>query len=186
MPEARLPFQNLILKQVGDDPDTKKIIEDVRLSNYAITPEVRFYASKKGYGRGFYIAAFYRYAKFESRDLNIFYTTSDDVQKSIKLTGKLTANTGGLLFGVQRFFGKRIVLDTWIFGPHYGSGKGNFIGASNRPLTQDEQNSLRGQLNDIDIPLTDKTVTVNANGAAVKLDGLWAGVRTGLSLGMKF
>ncbi len=53
MPASTLPFQNLIVKQVGDDPDTKKIIEDFRLSNYAITPEVRFYAGKKGMEEAF-------------------------------------------------------------------------------------------------------------------------------------
>jgi hypothetical protein len=186
MPSSTLPFKTLILKQLGDDPETKKTIDDLRLSNTAITPEVRIYMSKKGYGRGFYIAPFYRHANFKSDGVNVFYTTSTNVQNSIKLSGELTSNTAGLLLGVQRFIGKRIVLDTWIFGPHYGSGKGDFIGTSSRPLTQDEQNGLRNQLNSIDIPLTDKTVSVNANGATSKLDGPWGGIRSGISLGFKF
>ena len=78
------------------------------------------------------------------------------------------------------------MLDIWIFGPHYGSGKGNFSGASSRLLSKDEQNGLRDQLNSIDIPLTDKTVSVNANGASLQLDGPWGGIRGGISLGFKF
>lgn len=187
MPATAIPFQKLILKAVGDeDPDTKKIIEDFRLSNYAITPEVRFYASRKGYGRGFYIAPFYRYASFTTNDLNVFYTDENDIESSIKLSGKLNTNSGGVLFGVQSFLGKHIVLDLWLLGPHFGNGKGDFSGTSSKPLTQSEQDDLRQQLEDIDIPLTDKTVNVNANGAAVKLDGPWGGIRSGISIGVKF
>lgn len=187
MPTTTIPFQKIILKAVGDeDPDTKKIIKDFRLSNYAITPEVRFYVGKKGYGRGFYIAPFYRYASFTTNDLNVFYSDENDVESSIKLSGKLNTSTGGILFGVQSFLAKQVVLDMWCFGPHFGSGKGDFGGSSVKPLTQNEQDNLRQQLEDIDIPLTDKTVHVNADGANIKLDGAWGGIRGGISLGVKF
>jgi hypothetical protein len=53
-------------------------------------------------------------------------------------------------------------------------------------LSEDEQNSLREELSDLDIPLTKETVSVNANGASLKLDGPWAGVRAGISIGIKF
>lgn len=187
MPSSTIPFQKLILNAVGDeDPDTKKIIEDFRLSNYAITPEIRLYLSKKGYGRGFYIAPFYRYASFTTNDLNIFYTDDNDAESSIKLSGKLTTNTGGILFGVQSFLGKHVVLDLWLIGPHFGSGAGEFNGTPSKPLTADEQDDLRQQLEDIDIPLTNKTVNVSANNASFKLDGPWAGIRSGISIGVKF
>lgn len=187
MPESTIPFQKLILEQVGnDDPDTKKVIEDFRLSNYAITPEVRFYVGKKGYGRGFYIAPFYRYASFTTNDLNIFYTDENENESSVKLSGKFSSNTGGIMFGMQHFLGKHIVMDTWLLGPHFGSGMGNFTGASSSALSQSEQDDIRQQLEDIDIPLTNKTVNVNANNASLKLDGPWGGLRWGISLGFKF
>lgn len=187
MPETGLPFKSSILKLIDDnDPDTKKIIEDFKMSNYAITPEIRLYLSRKGYGHGFYIAGFYRYASFTSNDFNVFYDDENNVQQSIKLSGKLTSNTGGILLGVQKTIAKIIVLDWWLLGPHYGSGSGNFTGITSAPLSQTSQDNLRDQLNDIDIPLTDKTVFVNANGAAMKLDGPWGGLRMGLSLGIRF
>jgi hypothetical protein len=186
MPSSTIPFQKLVLKQVGDDANTKKIIEDFRMSNYAITPEVRFYVGKKGYGRGFYIAPFYRYASFTSNNLNIFYTDDNDVESSIKLSGKLTSNTGGIMFGMQHFFGKHIIMDTWLLGVHFGTGTGNFTGASSKTLSQTEQDDIKQQLENIDIPLTNKTVTVNANNASLKLDGPWGGLRWGVSLGYKF
>ena len=119
MPETGIPFKSSILKLVHDDNiNTKKTIEDFRMSNYAITPEIRIYLSKKGYGRGFYIAPFYRYASFTSNDLNVFYTDDNDADQSIKMSGKLTSNTYGLATGFQNALGKHSVLDISFFGPH--------------------------------------------------------------------
>lgn len=130
MPSSTLPFKNTIVKNISDDdPDAKKTLETFKLSNFAITPEVRFYLSKKGYGRGFYVAPFYRYASFKTSTLNFDYE-GNGTSGSINLTGKLTANTVGLMFGSQWFLGEHVTLDWWIFGPHYGSGTGTFEGKS--------------------------------------------------------
>ena len=111
MPETGIPFKSDVLKLVGDDdPDTKKTIEDFRMSNYAITPEVRLYLSKKGFGRGFYLAPFYRYASFTSNALNVSYTDESDAEQNIKMSGKLTSNTFGLALGAQNFIGKHVCL----------------------------------------------------------------------------
>lgn len=187
MPETGIPFKSTILNAMKDeDPDTKKIIDEFRMSNYAITPELRIYLSRKGYGQGFYIAPFYRYASFTTNDLNVFYTDDNNVEQSIKMNGKLTSNTVGLLLGVQSSLGKHLVLDISFFGPHYGTGKGDFNGVSSRTLSQTEQNELKQQLEDIDIPFTRKEVNVNANGAAMRLDGPWAGYRFAVSFGVRF
>lgn len=186
MPTSTLPLQKIILDAVGDDPDTRKVIETFRMSNMAITPELRFYLSKRGYGRGFYLAPFYRYASYKTSQMTFDYDLSGGGQGSINLAGKLTSNTGGLLLGAQWPLGKHLVLDWWILGPHYGSGNGMFKGQSSQSLTQSEQDDLRTQLEDIDIPLTNKTINVTANGASLGLDGPWAGIRAGFSLGIRF
>jgi hypothetical protein len=102
------------------------------------------------------------------------------------MSGKLTGNTFGLMLGAQWALGKHISLDWWMLGPQYGNGKGDFSGLASQPMTIAEQNDLRQQLEDFDIPLTTKIVSVNANGANVKLDGPFAGVRAGISIGIKF
>jgi hypothetical protein len=187
MPSTGLPFKSAILDAVGtNDPDTKNTIEQLKLSNFAVTPELRFYLSKKGYGRGFYVAPFYRYASFSTNDMVFTYQNILNVSSTINLSGKLTSNTGGILLGSQWALGKHLCLDLWILGAHYGTAKGDFSGISSKPLTTEEQNDLRQQLNDIDIPLTNKTITVNAGGASMQLSGPWAGVRSGISLGVKF
>ncbi len=186
MPETSVPFKNTILDLSDNDPDTKDVLDALQLSNTAITPEIRLYLSKKGYGRGFYIAPFYRYASFKANNVKFSYTNTLNTESDIFLSGKVTANTGGLLFGTQYTISKHICLDLWILGPHYGSGNGNFVGTTSTTLTPTEQNDLRQQLEDFDIPLTNKTVIVTANGATVKLDGPWGGLRSGLSLGIRF
>ena len=187
MPTTHLPFKSQISKAVGtSNPETQTTIENMTLSNLAITPELRFYVGRHGYGRGFYIAPFYRFAKFKSSDITFTYKDNLNVSSRINLSGDITANTGGILFGIQRPLGKHLCLDLWLLGPHYGGGKGNFSGVSDKVLTPFEQDDLRQQLNDIDIPLTKKTVTVTATGANVNLDGPWGGIRSGISIGFRF
>lgn len=185
MPNSSLPLKNLFVKD-NNNQDAKDAIESLRLGNIAITPELRFYMSKKGYGRGFYIAPFYRYASFKINQLEFNYTNNSNTQSSMFISGKITANTGGILFGAQWPMGKHCGLDLWIVGPHYGSGNGNFSGTSSTPLTQSEQDDLSKSLNDFKIPTINKTVTVTANQATMKLDGGWAGIRSGLSFGVRF
>jgi hypothetical protein len=184
MPTTSIPFKAMVLDAVGNDPDTKATIEKFRLSNFAITPEVRFYLGK-GRGKGFYIAPFYRYSSFRTNDLIFTYSDGLGGTGEIALSGKLTSHTGGLLFGAQYMLGRHFCLDWWILGPHIGAGRGTFTGTSSEPLTPTEQNDIRQQLENIDIPLTHKTVTVNTNGASLKLDGPWGGIRAGLSFGVR-
>ncbi len=186
MPESTLPFKQAILDAVGDDPDTRDVLETFQMSNLAITPEFRFYLSKRGYGRGFYLAPFYRYASYKTSQLEFDYDDGGGGTETINMTGKLTSHTGGLLLGAQWPLGKRLVLDWWILGPHYGTGNGLFNGISSQTMTPAEQDDLRTELEDLDIPLTNKKVVVTANGASLELDGPWGGIRAGFSLGIRF
>jgi hypothetical protein len=186
MPESSVPLKKVILDAADDDPDTKDVLDALKISNTAITPEIRIYLSKKGFGRGFYIAPFYRYASFKTNNMKFSYTNSLGSENDIFLSGKLTAHTGGFLLGSQWNLGKRLSLDLWILGPHYGGGNGFFAGTTNTPLNPIEQNNLRQELEDFDLPLTKESSTVNANGATLQLRGPWGGVRSGLSLGIKF
>ena len=186
MPSTTLPFKKQLLDIVGNDPDLKKTIENFKLTNTAITPELRFYLSRKGFGRGFYIAPFYRYAKFKTSDLMFDFQGGTGPTRTINLAGDLVSHTGGILFGSQWTIGKMIVLDWSFFGPHYGGATGLFSGTTTIPLTPSEQADLKNELDNIDIPFTKKTVTVTASGASMKLEGPWAGVRAALSLGIRF
>lgn len=186
MPENSLPLKSLFLKLVGDDEFDRNAVENFRLSNYALTPEFRFYLSRKGYGRGLYVAPFYRYATFSIKDLPAEFSSSSGTMISINHVGNFSSHTGGLLFGAQWEFGKRFNIDWSIVGAHYGSGSGELIGLYDRNLTPYEQNELREMLENATIPLTVKTVYVNDKGTKLKLNGAWGGLRTGLSIGLRF
>jgi hypothetical protein len=187
MPQTGIPFKSTILSLMDDDdPDTKDMIEKFRISNFAITPEIRFYLSKKGYGQGFYIALFYRYAQYTSNNLPVDYSYDDGSDGTTDLTGKLTTNTGGFMLGVQTMLGKNVCLDSWILGPHIGGCNGDFTGTPDKPLSANEQDDLRKSMEDTDIPFVNIKADVNANSAKMNLTGPWAGLRIGLSLGIRF
>jgi hypothetical protein len=184
MPTSGVPFKGFFKDVTDNDPYTNQVIDNLRFNNIAITPEFRFYLGK-GYGKGFYIAPFYRYAKFKSEDLVFEYEYGNNTE-SIVLSGSQSSHTGGIQLGAQWFLGKSIALDWWILGPHYGSVNGNFTGETDRILSQQEQNSLREALEDVEVPIADKQITVTSRGTDVKVTGGWLGLRAGLSLGIRF
>ncbi|MFN5423272.1 MAG: DUF3575 domain-containing protein, partial [bacterium] len=158
----------------------------LRLSNTAITPEIRFYLGKKGYGRGFYIAPFYRNGNFKASGIDLEFEGNGGGTETMRLQGNIKGNSFGLMIGAQWALGKNICLDWFILGPHYGSGSGKLQGISSVALSQAEQDDLLNTLRDIDIPLVEETFSVTANSATISFDGPWAGIRAGLSLGIRF
>lgn len=187
MPEGPVPFKDFIIRQVGDgDQETIDQINSLRLSSWAITPELRFYPGRKGFGNGFYIAPFYRYASHTAGNVSVEYQGTGAANR-IDMSGQLSSHTGGLMIGAQWTLGQKLVLDWWILGPHYGSGSGELRGLSSVPLTPSEQADLKNELESIDYPFGIKAdVTVNASGAYVQMKGPMAGVRAGICLGFRF
>ncbi|KNB62719.1 DUF3575 domain-containing protein [Chryseobacterium sp. Hurlbut01] len=183
--EGKVPFMNAFLSE-EDEKDFQNL--KIKATNFTIEP--RFYIGE-GYGKGFYFAPYYRYSKVSTNtfdytyDYTAFGTT---VPIPLKGLGDANGNSGGLMVGAQFFLNKQhsFVLDFWIAGAHYGSGKGNFSLTSNIILTPEMQNELKKEIENLDIPFVDYTVETNANGANIKLDGPWAGFRSGFSLGYRF
>ena len=179
LPSGKLFFRGLI--PVADQ-QARESLDDLIISNSAITPEVRFYVGKKGYGRGFYLAPFYRNAKFNGKGIGIDFILDNGQNATFNMEGSIKSSTFGLLLGAQWKIGKNFWLDWQILGPHYGRATGNIIGISTASLSATEQTSLFNALSDIDIPFTNEKVTVDANKATLGLTGPWAGLRTGISL----
>ncbi len=186
MPSSTLPFQSTFVS-LADITDQQTIdnLAKFKTGNLAITPEVRFYLSKKGYGRGFYVAPYYRYAKFSSEELPVEYE-SGSTTNTMRLKGDITTNSGGLLFGVNWKVGNAVSIDWWILGAHYGKSSGTLSGVPSQALTQQEQDDLRNEIESIEIPLTKIKAEVSANSAKAIFDGPWGGIRSGLTLGIRF
>ncbi|SEA75179.1 hypothetical protein SAMN05443667_10870 [Flavobacterium gillisiae] len=185
IPKGSVPFKSQINDLASSDPDTQNMFTNAELGYTAITPEVRFYLGK-GYGKGFYIAPFYRHLQYDITGVNFTYTTDLGGQADIDMGGKLSANTFGLQFGAQFNLGKNLILDWWIIGPHYGTSKGDFVGVTDGTLSTFEQAELQKELDKIELPLSDVNAKANANGATLNISGPWGGIRSGLSLGYRF
>lgn len=180
MPKGGLPMRSTISNLI-DDPEADRQLDKFKTGNVAFTPEVRFYMGKQAM-RGFYLAPFTRISSYTA-ELPLEFDVNG-VTQTMPLSGKLNTFTGGLLIGAQWKLGGKLYLDWWMLGPQYGAANGSLNGK--RALSTEEQQELRKELNDIDIPFAETTTTVNANGARLDIKGPWAGVRAGLCLGVRF
>ena len=85
---------------------------------------------------------------------------------------------------LNHIIANKFYLDWSILGPNYGFSNGELLGT--RTLMASEQQSLREELDDIDLPVGRTTSTVNASGATLKVDGPWAGIRGNIGIGYRF
>ena len=187
IPKGAVPFRSQLNDLTADHTDTQGIFENAELGYKAFTPEVRFYLGK-GYGKGFYVAPFYRNIKYDITNVNFTFNSdfAGVTEQNLAMGGTLTANSFGLQLGAQFHLGKHLILDWWIVGPHYGTSKGDFVGITDRNLTPFEQQELKKELDNIELPLSDIKTEVNARGAKINVSGPWGGVRSGISLGYRF
>lgn len=181
MPTGSIPFKSSF-KALADDPETEKQIDDLKVGNFAFMPEARMYFSKKGAFHGFYLGLYANIARYTA---NIPFKYDDaGVTKTIQMSGHLTGITGGLMIGAQFKLGGPVYLDWWALGPGYGTSNGKLTG--NKTMNATEQQDLRDELAGTDIPLTKFTYTVNGSGATIDFKGPWAGIRSGLCIGVRF
>ncbi|HWB25941.1 MAG TPA: DUF3575 domain-containing protein [Chitinophagaceae bacterium] len=180
-PKGTIPLQS-IASNVFDESDFD--LNNLKLGNTAITPEVRFYVGR-GRNRGFYIAPYGRYANF-SLSLPVTYQYNSQTKEAI-FDGHINSFSGGVMFGMQYTVARIVVLDIWILGGHYGSSKGNATFTAGQQLSQQEQQALADQLNSISLKPFTFTSTVNASGGTLQSNGPWVGVRAlGVNLGIRF
>ena len=180
MPKGGLPLRSTISDLI-DDPETDRQLDNLEIGNTSFTPEIRFYMGKEAM-RGFYLAPFARISSY-TIEMPFEFDVNGTTQ-NMPLSGKLNTVTGGLQLGAQWKLGGKVYLDWWILGPQYGSSNGSIDGK--KTLNAQEQQELREELQDIEIPFAETTTTVNASGARLDIKGPWAGMRAGLCLGIRF
>ncbi|MFN5055214.1 MAG: DUF3575 domain-containing protein [Bacteroidota bacterium] len=186
MPLGNVPLKDNIVNIANGDANMQKTFDQFLISNNALTPELRWYPGKRGYGKGFYIAPFIRFANFNGEGIKIEFTPVNGVKDNISLSGDVKSTTYGLMLGAQWFLGKRLCLDWQIIGPHYGRGTGTLRGISSFTLSKSEQDAIRDATKNVEIPMTTVSSEVGSNSLKLSLDGPWAGIRAGISLGFRF
>lgn len=187
MPKGSVPFQSQLEKAIN----SKEIdFNKFEMGNTAWTLEGRFYL---GLGRlkGFYLAPYLRFATFDlTAPVNYTYTSTSGPSagqtftKAANFTGKVKSTSPGLLIGWQIQLATKIVLDLQIIGGHYGTSNGDLNFAAT--LSNDEVTALKSSINNIDAKPFKFTSTVNNNGAQIKTDGPWAGIRSNIGIGIRF
>lgn len=90
------------------------------------------------------------------------------------------------MFGVQWALGKHVSLDWWILGAAYGVSSGVLDGIPTPAIPQEDIADVKREIEEIEIPMVEKTVTVTSNNVRVDITGPWAGIRSGIVLGIKF
>jgi len=179
MPKGAVPFQSQLEKAINSS--------DVNFSNFQIgntawTIEGRLYL---GLGRmkGFYLAPYLRFADFDL-SAPVKYT-SGTASKEANFVGNVKSTSPGLMIGWQFQLVGKLVMDIQLIGGHYGHSNGdlNFIA----PLNAQEQTALQQSINNIKSDPFKFTSTVTANGAQIKTDGPWAGIRgANIGIGLRF
>jgi hypothetical protein len=187
LPKSDLPFAGTLKDQFGSNADAKRAIETTQLSNYSITPEVRFYMGKKGAPAGFYLAPFVRYQHM-SFDQIYQYTASNNKVHNPRISGTINNIGAGLMMGTQWNLSKSLTLDWWIAGPIFGSSNGHLVGTDDMSdLSTADRQKLKSDIESTDIPLTKIEATIGTNQVDVNLSGPYVGIRAfGFALGIKF
>jgi len=196
MPKRGLPFQNTV-----ENYASSSFIDygNTQVGNFSITPELRLYVI--GAGHGFYVAP---YARFSNMDLNVplkySYQSQNGatINKSVDLSGNIKATSGGLMIGTQHQLFKKVVIDIWILGGHYGSCNGNLTAPytptdnnPNSPTSVNERAGIQAALNTINPSPFKVNGTVSQTStsatAALNVSGPWVGVRAlGINVGIRF
>ncbi len=186
-PAGKIPFESKVEDWVNDNSIK---VDLARIGNVGITPEYRFYLSKKGALQGFYIGPFISFNHYFG-DVPVNYSdyvNNASVEKTAVFKGSTNAFTAGFQLGAQWKLSDQLSLDWWIVGPNYGFSRGNFDFVAS--LNDIEQISLQYELEKIQqtIPLiTVEPEKPTASGAAFKVKGPWAGIRAfGINVGYRF
>lgn len=188
MPTGKIPY----LDRYFDD----ERITDLEVNSFAIMPEVRFYLSKSGYGKGFYIAPYYKYERFNADNYSVEFPDENNITQTISLNGNLNTRGAGAMIGVQWLLGKRknITIDWGIIGAHYGVNRGDFGGKSTYALSENDQKEVKRVIEEdfSEISILDifsvkvEDIDIDANSAKAKISSPWAFIRSNLSIGFRF
>lgn len=188
MPTGTIPY-------IGKFTNERSIL-DVRANSFSVTPEMRFYLSNSGYGKGFYVAPYYKYERFRADNFIMEYNDNQNKKQHFGLVGSLNTHSFGAAMGVQWFVGKRknIAIDWTIIGAHYGSNKGLFEGNSSRTLSEQEQAELKRGIEEVfkDFKIGGKEImkidnlNIDSNSAKAEVRSPWTLFRMALSIGYRF
>ena len=152
----------------------------------------RMYLGKKAM-RGFYFEPYLKYLENDATTNTNFNigTTS----RPFLITSNYSGFGLGAQLGIQFVIAKRVVLDWYFLGPEANSSKHDLMAQEtgsgfpwNSSEAQDAENEIKNFVNDIPLLKDNLDVTVNAASRNVKTNfqGFLPGIRSGISIGVRF
>jgi|SRR5690606_22996723 len=186
-PYGNLPFRKTILDQVSNSGlATRDFINTAKVSNWAVTPELRYYFFKKKPLNGLYVGPYFRIGEYRLGGTYLFVDDSGDV-KPIVFKGKGMAWSVGIQVGAQWKLSEKISLDWWILGPQYGVMNTKLhADVDLTDLDYYEKKRLNVVLNGVSIGGNTMTSDIRDYSIDSKINLKFVGLRTGLSLGFVF
>lgn len=187
MDKKTIPYQDK-LKSYLNDPEINFGLFEI--GNTAITPEARIYLGL-GKMKGFYIAPYARFANFDFTVPVKFQSTvlGITVTKDAPFVGNIQSTSGGLMIGMQYQLLKKLVIDIWLLGGHYGNSNGTLTATFDTPLNSFEIANLQSKIDGLNLTPFKTKGKVDASGkfATLSSEGPWAGIRAlGINLGIRF
>lgn len=177
------------IKEDGED-DLQSQLDKLQMSGGALTAEFRIYTGKRPGARGFYGGIYGRYSKFKY-DYPYDYEKPDGSTTLVPLNGHTKGFGGGVIMGGQFMIAKRVVVDLYIIGAHYGKMTGKVEGLTDlSDLDEADRAELKADLEDlIDLGGSEKNIKADVRNDGVRADIKmpFLGVRgLGLTVGFAF
>lgn len=182
-------LDNVVAKQLLKDKIVQSDLYDFKTSNSSFTLDLKYYPGKKGAGKGFYIGIYGRYTILDLDDVDYVYQSKSDDIYHVPLFSRLKGIGGGILLGYQFLIKKRISVDIYIIGGHYGIWNGSINSKKDLfGLSDDEKTDLKEKIENLYTLFGRKYANVNVSniGVSGNISGPFWGTRSGISLGISF
>lgn len=165
---------------------TREIIfSDFRFNGgYQITPEYRYYISKKA-SAGFFVGGYLRYSKYSVQSHVKYIGENYNVLFTFK--GVFSATNGGIITGYKWKLGSHFNIETWLLCLHAGMNSLKLSASNDFELIDAPQflQDLQSTLSDIPVVRNWASNIVNRD-VKVGFGYTFVGTRAGLCLGYTF
>jgi hypothetical protein len=176
-----------IVAEEGDDISQQ--LDKLKMSGNAVTLEFRVYTGRRPGAKGFYAGVYGRYATFKY-DYPYDFENPDGGNTLVPLKGNSKGIGGGIILGGQFMIAKRVVVDLFIIGGHYGRMTGKAEGLTDlSDLDEADRAELKDDIEGL-VDLGDKhgiKAEVRDDGVRADIKLPFLGVRgLGLTVGFAF
>lgn len=184
-PSSGFPLKSILVPLLSDDDEeTETTLNNLAFKHTAVTLEYKVYSAKKGYGQGFYWGPYYRYGNYSAA---IPFYDYDDLAKPYRVEEfNYNSHSAGLFIGTEWNIGDRLVIDWQILGIHWGISKGKGQYKSTTALDKFDQDELKAIIDENELFNSYTILSINQFGAEVEINKPWYGIRSGISIGIKF